>query len=280
MEYGTVKFFNGAPGKMYGFIVPDIAGRDIFFHYNNGREPQRPIHGFMQPGLIDTGKVELPKKGDRVVYNSEPHPKGPRTKLWAFEAAYKRAQLAHGIPSNDVNAPAHQGFTWNELEAVAGGIYGLMQCIPAASTELKLSNEQIGIFLRNTPDGKKGEELWKEFRRRQADKGSDEYTFITFMREVLSAAGHPVTLKGQEVTGFCPVCHQENLLKSVEPQYPDDPMLQEEHCFVLAEHKDLQGRTCDGAGKHPTAMSGDDDFDPDNDQWGPPIAHAMSHEYD
>jgi len=65
----------------------------------------------------------------------------------------------------------------------------------------------------------------------------------------------------KEITGFCPVCHQENLLGSVEPQYPDDPMLQEEHFFVLTEHRDLQGRPCDGAGKHPTAMAESDEID-------------------
>jgi CspA family cold shock protein len=217
METGTVKFFNSNTDKRFGFITPDVAGRDVFFHHNGVRQPQRSIQGFKEPGLIQTGKVRFPKQGDRIVYESESSPKGPRARLWAFEEDYKRAQLVSGIPSTDVNAPPHDGFTWKELEAVTGGIFGLMQCIPSASKELNLSNQQIGIFLRNTPDRKKGEELWKEFRRRQADKGSDEYTFITFMREVLSEAGHPVTLK---------------------------------------------------------------EFDPDNDQWGPPVAHAMSHEYD
>lgn len=221
METGTVKFFNNNPGKLFGFLLT-LQG-EVFFHFNNGCGVRPPVRGFDKPFLVsdDNRNLPMPKKGDRLVFERGVGKKGPKADSWAFEEDYKRAQLKPGIPSTDVNAPAHDGFSWNELEAVAGGIFGLMQCIPAASKQLNLTNEQIGIFLRNTPDGKKGEELWKEFRRRQADKGGDEYTFITFMREVLSEAGHPVTFTRPKP-----------------------------------------------------------DFDPDNDQWGPPIAHSMSHEYD
>lgn len=86
---------------------------------------------------------------------------------------------------------------------------------------------------------------------------------------VATDAPKPVT-PNKVVTGFCPICHQERLLKQVEPQYPDDPMVEETDFFVLLEHNDLQGRKCDGEGKNPTAMGEDPgfDFDPNNDQWG------------
>jgi len=53
--------------------------------------------------------------------------------------------------------------------------------------------EQVGIFIRNTPGKKKGEELWREFTSRRDRSGAPEdYSFVTFMSEVLAEAGHPV----------------------------------------------------------------------------------------
>ncbi|HWP61776.1 MAG TPA: hypothetical protein VN495_04195 [Candidatus Paceibacterota bacterium] len=84
--------------------------------------------------------------------------------------------------------------TLAEMQEVIGGIFGLAKCIPGAAEVLALSNRQIGIFVRNTPGGKKGEELWREFtRRRDSWQGSEPYSFTDFVREVLAGAGHPYT---------------------------------------------------------------------------------------
>ena len=191
-EKGTVRFFNNNPDKRFGFIEPDVGDDDIFFHHNGARHPQRPIHGFIEPGLISTGGVRFPQQGDRVVYESELSPKGRRAKFWAFEQDYERAKLAAGIPSNYAGTPQ----LLDELNVVAGGILWLGHNIRVAAATLELSDQQTSIFLQNTPSGKKGDELCKEFWRRQADNGGEgEYTFITFVREVMKNAGHPVTFK-------------------------------------------------------------------------------------
>jgi cold shock CspA family protein len=199
LETGTVKFFNNKQDKLFGFLLTPEG--DVFFHLNNRCAVHRS-KAFDEPVLIDydyTDQVvadgpdlRMPKQGDKLMFQRGVGNKGPKALKWAFEDDYKRAQLTPGIPSTDVNAPPCEDFTWDELEAVTDGVFGLMQCIPAASKQLDLSNRHIGVFLRNTPGGKRGEELWKEFRRRQADKGSDEYSFVTFMREVLSQSGCPV----------------------------------------------------------------------------------------
>lgn len=54
MNNGTVKFFNRK--KEFGFIKPDNGSKDIFVH---------------KSGLID----EI-VDGDKVIYNTEEHPKG------------------------------------------------------------------------------------------------------------------------------------------------------------------------------------------------------------
>jgi hypothetical protein len=82
--------------------------------------------------------------------------------------------------------------TLEELQQTMDGIYGLMRCIPQASDLLGLSMCQVGIFCRNTPGGKKGEELWREFTSRRNAKPDGTYNFTHFMEEVLAEAGHTI----------------------------------------------------------------------------------------
>lgn len=76
------------------------------------------------------------------------------------------------------------------VEETTGGISGLMASIPHAATVLGISEDQLGVFCRNTPNG---EELWVQFRtRRDSKETSASYHFIDFIREVLAETGHPV----------------------------------------------------------------------------------------
>jgi hypothetical protein len=65
------------------------------------------------------------------------------------------------------------------------------------------------------------------------------------------------------VRGWCPVCHEAVECKSVEPEYPDDPMLEETDCFEIIPHNN-----CEGAGKNPTAFVDEGPFDdpPEEDE--------------
>jgi CspA family cold shock protein len=60
MATGSVKWFNDAKG--YGFITPDLAGDDLFFHFS-----ELQVHGF-----------KTIKEGKRVEYTVVPSEKGPK----------------------------------------------------------------------------------------------------------------------------------------------------------------------------------------------------------
>ncbi len=92
--------------------------------------------------------------------------------------------------------------TMAELQQVIGGIMGLHTCIPSASDHLGLDMAQVGIFCRNTPGGKKGEQLWQEFKGRMKASSNENYDFTSFMTEVLAEAGHPLPAS----TYKCVVC--------------------------------------------------------------------------
>lgn len=73
------------------------------------------------------------------------------------------------------------------------GVDGLIFIIPFAMGKLGLSARQINIFCQNTPEGKKGEELWMEYIcRRNAKEAVAGYDFCSFISEVLVEAGHPL----------------------------------------------------------------------------------------
>lgn len=85
------------------------------------------------------------------------------------------------------------------LLEVADSITGLQYGIRVASDQLGLTSEQIGIFVRNTPGNKKGEDLWREFTSRRDKVGDQEdYNFARFMIEVLAEAGFPISTSDHE----------------------------------------------------------------------------------
>lgn len=82
-----------------------------------------------------------------------------------------------------------------EAEAVHQRMLGLVIPILAAKSELKLTDEHLAVFCRNTPGGKKGEALWDEFKSRQrkhAETHITYYLFSDFMREVIESEGFPL----------------------------------------------------------------------------------------
>ena len=60
MSTGTVKWFNDAKG--FGFITPDDGSKDLFAHYSQ----------------IQGGGFKTLKESDKVSYEVEDSPKGPR----------------------------------------------------------------------------------------------------------------------------------------------------------------------------------------------------------
>jgi CspA family cold shock protein len=60
-EQGIVKWYSIARG--YGFITPEGEGKDVFVHYSAVASEDLPL-----------------REGDRVSFESEESPKGPRAK--------------------------------------------------------------------------------------------------------------------------------------------------------------------------------------------------------
>ena len=60
MSTGTVKWFNDAKG--FGFITPDDGSKDLFAHYSQ----------------IQGGGFKTLKESDKVSYEIQESPKGPR----------------------------------------------------------------------------------------------------------------------------------------------------------------------------------------------------------
>ncbi len=60
MATGTVKWFNAEKG--FGFIVPDEGTNDLFVHHSD----------------IDSSGFRSLDEGQKVEYESEPSPKGPK----------------------------------------------------------------------------------------------------------------------------------------------------------------------------------------------------------
>jgi cold shock protein len=60
MSTGTVKWFNDAKG--FGFITPDDGSKDLFAHYSQ----------------IQGGGFKTLKESDKVSYEIQDSPKGPR----------------------------------------------------------------------------------------------------------------------------------------------------------------------------------------------------------
>lgn len=188
MKYGTVTFFNNDPRKFFGF-VQDEEGV-VFFHWNNGRKPTFNHQGLL-PELAQRGLTRTPVMGDQLVFWDEesPNGKGRRAKVWAFAEEYE-ARIHSSLSPRPGD---REGMSTPEEMVEVLGEDGLTTLVAGAADLLRLTNAQIGIFIRNTPNGARHSELWEEFRRRQHDNGgASEYSFISFVREVMSEAGHPL----------------------------------------------------------------------------------------
>lgn len=188
MKYGTVTFFNNNPQKYFGFLQDEDG--DVFFHWNNGRQASRDGEVWYLPKLTVKGLTRTPIKGDEIVFWDEESPdgKGRRAKIWAFRDNYEAWLYAPLIPrpgSRDgIVAP-------EEVVEVLGEDPTLVLLMAMAAESLKLTNAEVGIFVRHTPAGKRGNELYEEYERRCNEQLPGEYTFATFVRETLAAAGHP-----------------------------------------------------------------------------------------
>ena len=72
-----------------------------------------------------------------------------------------------------------------QVTAVADGVHPIRVGIMAAISQ-NIHHQQVSVFLENTPDGKVGEELYREFaRRRNLDGTAEGYDFVSFIREVI-----------------------------------------------------------------------------------------------
>jgi len=189
VEKGIVTFFDNRPEKLFGFVA-DASGNKVFFHYNNGGN-----HG--------SRTRRIPKKDDEIHFIRIDADKGPRARLWAFDrfdVVYDmriKGWLKEGehLPQSDgevlkalTDVGPREMPSMEEIIDVVGGIFGLQQCIMNSVDRGGVTMQEIGVFVRNTPDGKKGEELWREFTRRRDDPAQKEhYSFVDFIREVNDA---------------------------------------------------------------------------------------------
>ena len=66
---GTVKWFNASPNKGYGFICPDIAGKDVFAHISD----------------VERSSLTSLREGDRVRYDLKIDSRSGKTKAVNIE---------------------------------------------------------------------------------------------------------------------------------------------------------------------------------------------------
>jgi cold shock CspA family protein len=92
LEKGTVKFFNGADNKRFGFIISESGGDDLFFHYNgfrkfeaDGREVVFSQTGYNHPAAF-------PKKDEKVWFVRGKGSKGPIAEPWGYNHDYERVK--------------------------------------------------------------------------------------------------------------------------------------------------------------------------------------------
>ena len=79
--------------------------------------------------------------------------------------------------------------TRRKLSKAIDNFPSLFTAITTVSHQLDLTDEQMDIFLSNTPNG---EELWNSFlSRRDSDKTPGDYSFLNFILEVIAEAKSP-----------------------------------------------------------------------------------------
>ena len=97
----------------------------------------------------------------------------------------KSFDIKMGSPIKQTTSTAIPSF--EELTAITDGVIGVQMGIQSAADNHGVSMEDIGIFVRNTPGGKKGSDLWDEFKSRRDKPGAKEgYGFVHFIREVVA----------------------------------------------------------------------------------------------
>lgn len=98
----------------------------------------------------------------------------------------KSFNIKMGSPLKETAASADTP-SLDEVNGVIDGRYGLQQCIMGSVDHGGITMQELGVFVRNTPDGKKGEALWREFTSRRDRPGQKEgYGFTDFIREVIA----------------------------------------------------------------------------------------------
>ncbi|QQG42261.1 MAG: cold shock domain-containing protein [Candidatus Woesebacteria bacterium] len=98
METGTVKWFDAREGKKFGFVTAED-GKEIFFHYNDGRPIQvnvtkRRVEFSDQPTFQTKDGVRRlrdPKPGDKIVFVRTQGYKGDKASPWSFKSIHDKA---------------------------------------------------------------------------------------------------------------------------------------------------------------------------------------------